>query len=130
MGLGIAPRTNLIASSVPKHEVGVASSIFVLVRNIAGAFGIAISTTLLVNFTKSNVLLIAHWSSLNTTNLLTQKEFIGLVELKAQIDAYKPIFIVATMAFIVGGILAFWIRVSREVEGGGYTDGITNVIQI
>ena len=117
MGLGMAPRTNLIASSVPKHEVGVASSIFVLVRNIAGAFGIAISTTLLANFTKANAISIAHWSTLNTTNVFTRKEFIGLIELKAQINAFKVIFLVAAVAFVIGGILAFWIRVSREVEG-------------
>ncbi|MDD5075053.1 MAG: DHA2 family efflux MFS transporter permease subunit, partial [Candidatus Peribacteraceae bacterium] len=37
MGFAMSQRTNIIASIVPTHEVGVASSILALVRNISGA---------------------------------------------------------------------------------------------
>ena len=59
MGFGMAQRTNVIASVVPREEIGVASSILALARNIAGAFGIAIFSTILNNRINSNVLSIA-----------------------------------------------------------------------
>src|SRR5207249_660370 len=49
LGFGMAQRTNIIASVVPDHEIGVASSILALARNIAGAFGISIFATVLNN---------------------------------------------------------------------------------
>jgi len=38
----MAQRTNIIATVVPTHEIGMASSVLALARNVAGAFGIAI----------------------------------------------------------------------------------------
>ena len=54
MGSAMAQRTSIIASSVPRSEIGVASSVLALVRNIGGAFGIAIFGTLLNSLTQSN----------------------------------------------------------------------------
>ena len=42
MGFGMAQRTNIIAAVVPQAEIGIASGILALARNIGGAFGIAI----------------------------------------------------------------------------------------
>ena len=53
IGFGMAQRTNIIASIVPQNEIGVASSILALARNIAGAFGIAVFGTILNNSTGS-----------------------------------------------------------------------------
>ena len=58
IGFGMAQRTNIIASVVPQSEIGIASSILALVRNIAGAFGIAIFATILNNRITTNVLTI------------------------------------------------------------------------
>lgn len=54
MGFGMAQRTNIIAAVVPSHEIGIASSILALARNIAGAFGIAIFGTLFTLKSQTN----------------------------------------------------------------------------
>ena len=52
----MAQRTNIIASVVDQHEIGIASSVLALARNIAGAFGIAVFATILTSVTNSEVL--------------------------------------------------------------------------
>ncbi|HSD12666.1 MAG TPA: DHA2 family efflux MFS transporter permease subunit, partial [Patescibacteria group bacterium] len=52
LGFGMAQRTSIIASAVPPSEIGVASSVLALARNIAGAFGIAVFGTILKNVTE------------------------------------------------------------------------------
>jgi DHA2 family multidrug resistance protein len=47
MGMVFVPLTSLAFSTIKKEEMGNATSIFSLVRNIAGSFGVAIMTTLL-----------------------------------------------------------------------------------
>jgi MFS transporter, DHA2 family, multidrug resistance protein len=47
MGMVFVPLTSLAFSTIKKEEMGNATSIFSLIRNIAGSFGIAIITTLL-----------------------------------------------------------------------------------
>ncbi|MCX5699102.1 MAG: DHA2 family efflux MFS transporter permease subunit [Candidatus Omnitrophica bacterium] len=47
MGMVFVPLTSLAFSTIKKEEMGNATSIFSLIRNIAGSFGIAIVTTLL-----------------------------------------------------------------------------------
>lgn len=51
MGFGLAmifvPLTSMAFATIPKEEMGNATSIFSLLRNIAGSFGIAILTTIL-----------------------------------------------------------------------------------
>ena len=64
LGFGMAQRTNVIASVVPQNEIGIASSVLALVRNISGAFGIAIFATILNNKVNSNVLKINSLSKL------------------------------------------------------------------
>lgn len=64
LGFGMPRCTNLIAVVVPKEEIGEASAVLALVRNIAGAFGVAIASTMFGNFVNANVLQIARSSIL------------------------------------------------------------------
>jgi DHA2 family multidrug resistance protein len=114
MGFGMAQRTNIIASAVPEHEVGIASSILALARNIAGAFGISVFATILNNATKTNLLRIAQNSTVKITSPSIAQQAVGLMILKAQIDAYATVFIVAAGVLVVGSLMALRIRTVTE----------------
>ncbi len=77
LGFGMAQRTNIVASVVPAKEIGVASSILALARNIAGAFGVSVFATLLTYISEKNVLTIAKWSTIRTTNPAMVSQFVG-----------------------------------------------------
>lgn len=117
LGFGMAQRTSLIASIVPENEVGIASSILALVRNIAGAFGIALFGTILSNATKNNILKIADYSTLRSTDPTIVSQFISLVTLKAQIMAYATVFKISALIVLVGAILALLIKVELRKDG-------------
>lgn len=117
LGFGMSQRTNVIASVVPDREIGVASSILALVRNIAGAFGISVFSTILVNVTENNILQIARESTIQSTNPLVHMQVIQLMELKAQVSAYSTVFLYASGIIFIGGILALWIKVPHERVG-------------
>jgi MFS family permease len=114
LGFGMAQRTNIIASVVDQHEIGIASSILALARNIAGAFGIAIFGTILTNRVYSNVLSINSFSFLHSHNPVDIGKFIGLIELKAQINAYDYVFLVASMIVFIGAFAVLFMRVKNE----------------
>lgn len=113
MGFGMAQRTNIIASAVPEHEIGIASSILALARNIAGAFGISVFATLLNNSIKNNIINLARHSTINDPRAIG--EGIALMSLKAQIDAYNVVFVVASLVLMVGAFTALNIKVKKEV---------------
>jgi MFS family permease len=114
MGFGMAQRTSVIAAVVPSEEMGMASSVLALGRNIAGAFGIAIFGTILTNTTNSNVLNTAYHSVIKISNSAVYKQAVELIILKAQIDSYKPVFIIAAIILAIGAFLALLIKVSKE----------------
>lgn len=114
MGFGMAQRTSAIASAVPKHEIGVASSVLALARNIAGAFGIALFATLLNNFIESNVLATAKNTIIHSTNPVVFKEVAALIILKAQIVAYQEVFLVAGIIVLVGAVASLFLKISKE----------------
>lgn len=116
MGFGMSQRTNMIAAAVPKHEIGVASSVLALVRNIAGAFGIAIFGTMLTYLIEGNVSTVSRMSELYVHTPQAIGQFTALITLKAQIIAYKTIFSTAAAIMFVGGILALWIKVDKNEE--------------
>jgi MFS family permease len=116
IGFGMAQRTNIIASIVPNEEIGIASSILALVRNIAGAFGIAIFATILNNVTNSNVLSIARNSFVNVKNTLNMEQFTALIILKAQVAAYGTVFAVAAAFLLVGAVAALGIKTHRRIK--------------
>lgn len=114
LGLGMAQRTNIIASLVDPHEIGIASSVLALVRNIAGAFGIALFATYLTKSIENNVLIINHFSTLRAHDPATIATYVQLVILKAQINAYKDVYILAALVIFIGAIVALFLRVKNE----------------
>jgi DHA2 family multidrug resistance protein len=114
LGFGMAQRTNIIASVVDQHEIGIASSILALARNIAGAFGIAIFGTILTNRISSNVLKINSLSVLNSHNPIDIQKYIGLVTLKAQVDAYGFVFLIASLVVFVGAFTILSLKIKNE----------------
>lgn len=114
LGFGMAQRTSVIASVVPTEEIGVASSILALARNVAGAFGIAIFATILTNVTNHNVLKLGQNSIFSGTTAEQYKQFIALIILKAQVSSYAYVFLVASILVLIGAVTALWIKVEKE----------------
>ena len=113
LGFGMAQRTNVIAAVVPTEEIGVASSILALARNVAGAFGIAIFSTILTNVTNGYVLKLGSHSILNSVNPTDYQKFIALIILRAQVSAYAYVFLTAAILVFIGSITALWINVEK-----------------
>lgn len=118
LGSGMAQRTNIIATVVSHDEVGEASAILALVRNIAGAFGVAIFSTLLDNLTNANVLRISGESVLHAVGAGANatQQFIALILVKAEVDAYASVYWIATIVIFIGSFTAFLIRIPNELE--------------
>lgn len=114
LGIGLSPLTNAATSTVPLHEVGVASSVLALARNISGAFGVAIFATILSNSIASQLLNLQAHSVANTTNptLLTQIPILMIT--KANVLAYSTVFRVAGLILAMGGISALFVRESKR----------------
>jgi EmrB/QacA subfamily drug resistance transporter len=117
LGFGMAQRTNLIAIAVPQNEIGEASAVLALVRNIAGAFGLAVFSTLLTNSENANILATARNSVLNVVTPQNLQTFIGLIELKGEVAAYATVFQVAALVVIFGSFTALLITVPKDVLG-------------
>jgi EmrB/QacA subfamily drug resistance transporter len=109
IGLGFGPLTQAAVSTVPIQEVGVASSVLALSRNLAGAFGTAIFATILSNSTTSRLIEIQNNSVINTTNPQMLKIIPGLMEIKATILAYGSVFNWAAIFVIAGGIVTLFL---------------------
>ena len=114
LGFGMAQRTNVIASVVDPHEIGIASSVLALVRNIAGAFGIAIFGTILESRVYKNILSINSFSSVHSTNPIDIGKYIGLVELKAQVNAYDYVFLIASILVFLGSFIVLFMKIKNE----------------
>lgn len=114
LGFGMAQRTVLITSSVPQNEVGVASSVLALCRNIAGAFGIALSTVVLSNSTGRYLFDLAQNSVINVKTPRVIGEVTTLIILKAQIMGFADIFKVSAAIVFVGAIAALFIKVHKH----------------
>lgn len=114
LGFGMAQRTNVIASVVDPKEIGVASSVLALVRNISGAFGIALFATLLNLRTERNILHINSLSTLNSSIPADIQQYTSLVILKAQINAYDYVFVLASVLVFVGAFAVLYLKVKNE----------------
>lgn len=114
LGIGLAPLTNAATSTVPLQEVGIASSVLALARNIAGAFGTAIFATILTNSITSNLLNIQKYSAINTSNPIVLKEIYALMNIKANIGAYSTVFHWAIFFMAIGGIAALFVHESKK----------------
>lgn len=119
LGLGMSPLTNAATSTVPINEVGVASSVLSLTRNIAGAFGIAIFSTVLTNSITSLLLNIQKYSFLNPAvggiSLLSVVP--ALVYVKASILSFGVVFKLAGCVMLVGCIAALLVKENKERKG-------------
>jgi EmrB/QacA subfamily drug resistance transporter len=114
LGIGLAPLTNAATSTVPLQEVGIASSVLALARNLAGAFGVAIFATILSNSTTSGLIAIQHYSQIHTTNPQSLGTVIGLMEIDASVVAYSTVFKVASILVAFGGISALFIKEQKR----------------
>lgn len=114
MGLGMAQRTNLVSVAVPQNEIGSASSVLALARNIAGAFGIAIASTVLDSTLKIHTLDLATNSVINSFDPQIFRQFVSLIMLQSQILAYHSVFIVGTIIVGIGAITSLWIKVPED----------------
>ena len=113
MGFGMAQRTNAIASSVPQNEIGVASSILALVRNIAGAFGIAIFATILQNSLGSNLVKVSQNSFIHSTSPIIYQQFAGLIILKTEVLAFINVFNISALIVLIGAILVLFMKIKE-----------------
>ncbi|OGI24961.1 MAG: hypothetical protein A3J76_03940 [Candidatus Moranbacteria bacterium RBG_13_45_13] len=114
LGLGMAPLTNAVASSVPPREVGIASGILNLTRNIAGAIGIAFFGTLLTNQINLNVQEISVNTIVNSSSRALENIVPGLIILKAQVTSYGFVFFVASFVMLAGALTALTLRESSK----------------
>lgn len=118
LGFGMSQRTSIIAAVVPTSEIGIASSVLALVRNIASAFGISVFATILNGATEDSLVRITRYSIINTSDALIRAEAMALMTLKAQIDAYSVVFLTAAGALVVGTILVILTLNIRETSTG------------
>jgi len=114
LGFGMAQRTSIVASAVDPHEIGVASGVLQLGRNIAGAFGIALFGTILNDATNANVLSIAQHSVINSTDPSVIQQAVALIELKAQVAAYATVFEVSSAIVFIGAFLVLFMKIKNE----------------
>lgn len=114
LGIGLSPLTTAATSTVPLHEVGIASSILALARNISGAFGVAIFATVLSNSVTSQLIQIQLHSVVNTVDPILLKQIPVLMITKANVLAYTTVFHVAGVLLAIGGISALFVRESKR----------------
>jgi len=117
MGVGMPQRTNIIAVVVPEEEIGIASSVLALARNIAGAFGIALFATILKDATESNMLALARNSVVNTADPQVLAQVVALMGVKAQILAFRSVFIIGAAILVAGALIALTLHVKETKSG-------------
>lgn len=110
LGLGMAPMTAAVTNSVPAKEVGVSSAVLNLVRNIAGAVGIAFFGTILSNLIGSKVMAIGQQTVVHTSDPATLKSIISLIILKAQVEAYAEVFLIASCIMSLGVVVSLFMK--------------------
>lgn len=122
MGFGMAQRTSSIASAVPVQEVGAASSVLALARNIAGAFGIALFGTILQDSTYSFMAGTVRNSVINVPTPGNISAYVPLMILKSQILAYDRVFHISSVLLLGGAVTAYWIKVEHESAAEIYVE--------
>lgn len=118
LGIGLAPLTQSATATVPLHEVGVASSVLALARNLSGAFGVAIFATVLTDSVTANLLSIQKYSTILTTNPTIVQEAYALMSVKANIAAYATVFHWAFFFMVAGALAALFIKESKKDFAG------------
>ncbi len=117
LGLGMAQRVGIVPMVVPTNEVGVASSILMLVQNVAGAFGIAAFTAMLTGAAEDSVIAISRYSTINTVNPLLRGQAVALMALRADIDAFRMVFWYVTFLVLATAVVAlFTLNIKDEMD--------------
>ena len=114
LGLTFSPITNASISTVPLHEVGVASSILALVRNIAGAFGVAIFATILTNSATAGIVNIQHYSVINSYDPNVLKQAAYLMAIKANLVSFNTVFLSSAIITMFGAISALFLKETKK----------------
>jgi DHA2 family multidrug resistance protein len=114
LGLGMAPLTNAATSTVPVQEIGVASSVLALARNIAGAFGIAIFATILSNSITAHMVDLQRYTIVNTQNPQFLTEVFGLMSVKANLLAFSSVFRTTIIFMIIGAVAALNVKENKK----------------
>jgi DHA2 family multidrug resistance protein len=114
LGLTFAPITNASISTVPLHEVGVASSILALVRNIAGAFGVAIFATILTNSATAGILSVQQYSVINTLDPNVLKQVGFLMAMKANLVSFNTVFLSSAIITLLGAFSALLLKETQK----------------
>jgi DHA2 family multidrug resistance protein len=146
LGFGLAmifvPLTTVTLATIPKPEMGNATGMFNLLRNLGGSVGIAMATTLLARleqFYQNN--LIAHVTPYNPTwqmrleglkqTLITRGTstgqadktalgmMYGVLRRQAGVLAFNRIFFIIGLAFLVIIPLLLLLKRTSHQEGGG-----------
>src|SRR5581483_11251712 len=118
LGMGLSPLTNAATSTVPLQEVGVASSVLALARNISGAFGVAIFATILTDSTTSSLVTLQKYSVIHSFTPSVVQTYLGLLAVQANVLAYTTVFHIAGIFLAVGGIAALFVNESpHDFEG-------------
>ena len=97
--------------------MGAASAVLALVRNISGAFGVALFATILSASIGHNILATAAHSFV--TNPALKGTLAALIILKSQIAAYDYVFLIASLLTAFGGIASLFMRLEHKEEKPG-----------
>jgi len=116
LGLGLAPLTSSVTNSVKLEEVGIASSILALARNIAGAFGVAIFATILSNGITHSLIVIGQNTIVHTTNPTLLHGILQLIVQKANVQAYGLVFYWASVSMVLGAISALFLSSPKAAD--------------
>jgi len=114
LGLGMAPLTNAATSTVPVHEIGIASSVLALARNIAGAFGVAIFASIFTNSITSNLLSLQKYSIINSQSPAVIGQVMALMGLKANILSFSAVYQGAMYLMLIGAVAALFVKESKR----------------
>lgn len=118
MGFGMSQRTSIVALVTPPDKTGESSAILALVRNIAGAFGTALSATILDNAINAEVFRTAANSAMHAAGSMTQA-FVSLIILKAEVVGYATVFRTSAIVVAIGAFLALLIEVPQQRSATG-----------
>ncbi|MGI8419710.1 MAG: DHA2 family efflux MFS transporter permease subunit [Candidatus Levyibacteriota bacterium] len=114
IGIGFGPLTQAATGSVPLKEIGVASSILALSRNLAGAFGAAIFATILSNSTTSHLVTIQQNTIINNVSPQMMHILPGLMITKATVMGYASVFKWASLFIVGGGIATLFLKEPKQ----------------
>ncbi len=130
LGIGLAPLTNAATSTVPLQEVGIASSILALARNLSGAFGVAIFATILTNSVNANLIALQQHSIVTIPDPMLMKKIFGLMLIRANVLAYSVVFKIAAVFMTVGGIAALFVKEAKSGQHGHETSSQAHAVEL